>query len=107
MKPITFMGNALDAIRDFPPLVKREVGYQLDRVQRGFEPTDWKSIQAIDAGVSEIRIQHEGQYRVIYIAKFESAVYVLHAFNKKTQKTSKRDIDAVKRALKILKEMQS
>ncbi len=50
------MGNALDAIRDFPPLVKREVGYQLDRVQRGFEPTDWKPMQAIDAGVSEIRI---------------------------------------------------
>ena len=101
------MGNGLDAIRDFPQLVKREVGYQLDRVQRGFEPTDQKPMQAIDAGVSEIRIQHEGQYRVIYIAKFESAVYVLHAFNKKTQKTSKRDIDATKRAIKILKETQS
>ena len=101
------MGNALDAIRDFPQLVKREMGYQLDRVQRGFEPTDWKPMQAIDAGVSEIRIQHEGQYRVIYIAKFETAIYVLHAFNKKTQKTSKRDIETVKRTLKTLKELQS
>lgn len=101
------MGYALDAIRGFPPLVKREVGYQLDRVQRGFDPTDWKSMQTIGAGVSEIRIQHEGQYRIIYIAKYESAVYVLHAFNKKTQKTSKRDIEAAKRALKIFKEMQS
>ena len=64
-------------------------------------------MQAIDAGVSEIRIQHGGQYRVIYIAKFESAVYVLHAFNKKTQKTSKRDSDATKRAMKLLKETQS
>jgi len=71
----------------------------LDRVQRGLEPTDWKPMTSIGQGVREIRIQEQGQYRIIYVAKFEDAVYVLHAFRKKTQKMSKPGIDAGKRAL--------
>ncbi len=71
----------------------------MDRVQRSLEPTDWKPITSIGQGVREIRIQEQGQYRIIYVAKFEDAVYVLHAFRKKTQKTSGPDIDAGKRAL--------
>ncbi len=99
MKDIEFVGRSLEAIRDFPVDAKREAGYQLDRVQRGLEPTDWKPMTSIGQGVREIRIQEQGQYRIIYVAKFEDAVYVLHAFRKKTQKTSKPDIDAGKRAL--------
>jgi phage-related protein len=102
MKDIRFCGRSLEALRGFPAVAKREAGYQLDRVQHGLEPTDWKSMPSIGPGVREIRIKHEGQYRVIYVAKFADVVYVLHALRKKTRKTRKQDIDAAQHALKQL-----
>lgn len=59
---------------------------------------------AVGRGVREIRIHHRGQYRVVYVAKFEEAVYVLHAFQKKTQKTRKQDIEITKRRIRLIKE---
>ena len=106
MKGIEFLGASLKTVREFPTLAKREAGLQLDRVQRGLAPTDWKLMKSVGQGVREIRIQHEGQYRVIYVASFEKRVYVLHAFQKKTQKTSKQDLDTAKRALKEVSERQ-
>ena len=106
MKGIEFLGASLKTVREFPALAKREAGLQLDRVQRGLDPTDWKPMKSIGQGVREIRIQHEGQYRVIYVASFEKRVYVLHAFQKKSQKTSKQDLDTAKRALKEVLERQ-
>jgi len=100
MKGIEFLGASLKTVREFPALAKREAGLQLDRVQRGLDPTDWKPMKSVGQGVREIRIQHEGQYRVIYVASFEKRVYVLHAFQKKSQKTSKQDLDTAKCALK-------
>ena len=102
MKDIRFCGRSLKALRGFPADARREAGYQLDRVQHGLEPTDWKAM-SIGSGVREIRIMHEGQFRVIYIANLADAVYVLHAFQKKTQKTRKQDLDTAKQALKQLK----
>ena len=102
MKEIRFCGSSLEALRNFPAVAKREAGYQLDRVQHGLEPTDWKPMPSIGPGVREIRIMHEDQFRVIYIAKRADAVYVLHAFQKKSQKTRKQDIDVAKQALKQL-----
>ncbi len=104
MKDIRFCGRSLEELRGFPAVAKREAGYQLDRVQHGLEPTDWKPMPSIGSGVREIRIIHEGQFRVIYVAKFKDAVYVLHAFQKKTQKTRKQDIDTAKQALKQLQD---
>jgi phage-related protein len=102
MKDIRFRGRSLEVLRDFPAIAKREAGYQLDRVQHGLDPTDWKPMPSIGSGVREIRIMHEEQYRVIYVAKFADTVYVLHAFQKKNQKTRKQDIDAARQALKRL-----
>ena len=102
MKGIRFCGRSFDVPRGFPADAKREAGYQLDRVQHGLEPTDWKPMPSIGSGVREIRIMHEGQFRVVYVASFADAVYVLHAFHKKTRKTRKQDIDAAKQALKQL-----
>jgi phage-related protein len=96
----------LKTIREFPALAKREAGYQLDRVQHGLDPIDWKPMKSVGQGVREIRIQHEGQYRVIYVASFEDKVYVLHAFEKKTQKTGKQDLEAAKRAYREILERQ-
>jgi phage-related protein/predicted XRE-type DNA-binding protein len=91
-KPVEFRGSALDDLRAFPAAARREAGYQLDRVQHGREPDDWKPMNTIGRGVREIRIRDAaGVFRVLYVAKFDDAVYVLHCFQKKTQKTSKAD----------------
>jgi phage-related protein len=94
MKPVSFMGNSLDALRSFPDSARREAGFQIDRLQRGRDPDDWKPMKTVGAGVREIRVRDtSGAFRVIYIAALEDAVYVLHAFQKKSAATSKRDLD--------------
>jgi phage-related protein len=105
-KPIEFLGTALDDLRAFPILARREAGYQLDQVQRGLEPDDWKPMQIVGQGVREIRIRDAaGAFRIIYVAKFANAIYVLHCFQKKTQKTSKVDLNlAEKRYRDLTKE---
>lgn len=92
-KVMRWLGNSLDAVKDFSDEAKREAGHQLERVQEGHDPTDWKPMETVGAGVKEIRIRVEKAYRVLYVAKFSEAIYVLHAFEKKTQKTSKADLD--------------
>lgn len=105
MKTIIFAGKSLDRLKNFPLEAKREAGYQLDMVQRGLDPKDYKPMTTIGLGVKEIRVKDSaGIYRVIYIAKFEEAVYVLHAFQKKTQKTSQHDLALAKTALKQILE---
>lgn len=100
MKPIKFLGDSLNSIRQFPSDVRRETGYQLDRVQSGKLPDDWKPMNSIGLGVNEIRLRNkDGAFRVIYIAKLEDAVYVLHAFEKKSQRTSKTDIELARKRL--------
>lgn len=97
MKPICFLGNSLECLRDFPEDAKHDAGYQLEKVQRGEQPDDFKPMPSIGRGVEEIRIWDErGTYRVIYTARMADAVYVLHAFQKKTQVTAKRDIEMAK-----------
>ena len=100
MKPLYFVGSALEDLRAFPRAPRREAGYQLDRVQFGLEPNDWKPMTSIGHGVREIRIHHKGQYRVVYVARTNNAVHVLHAFQKKTQKTRKQDVEIARRRLK-------
>ncbi|MHB0888772.1 type II toxin-antitoxin system RelE/ParE family toxin [Acidithiobacillus sp.] len=108
-KPIEFSGNALDDLRAFPLAARRESGYQLDRVQNGQEPDDWKPMNSVGQGVREIRINDAaGIFRIIYVAKFADAIYVLHCFQKKTMKTGKMDVDlAAKRYRDLLKEQKS
>lgn len=93
MKDVVFLGSSLKDLRTFPDEARREAGYQLDRVQNGMDPVDWKLMKTIGTGVREIRIHTGGAFRVLYVAKFEEAIYVLHAFHKKTQQTSRQDID--------------
>ncbi|MDE2048288.1 MAG: type II toxin-antitoxin system RelE/ParE family toxin [Betaproteobacteria bacterium] len=106
-KPVEFRGSSLDDLRAFPLAAKREAGHQLDQVQCGHEPDDCKPMNTVGQGVKEIRIRDEaGAFRVLYVAKFADAVYVLHCFQKKTEKTSKADVDlASKRYRDLLKEL--
>ena len=92
-KSIVWIGSSRDDVRRFPRDARRKAGLELRAVQRGQEPTDFKPIPSVGAGVYEIRIHAQGAYRVFYVAKFEEAIYVLHAFQKKTQKTGRRDLE--------------
>lgn len=93
-KPIAFRGGALEDLRAFPLSARREAGYQLDQVQHGGDPDDWKPMPTVGPGVQEIRIRDEaGAFRVIFIARLADAIHVLHCFQKKTQKTSNADLD--------------
>jgi phage-related protein len=106
VKPIVFVGDSLKRLREFPDDVRQDAGYQLDKVQRGQSPDDGKPMPAIGKGVQEVRLWDEsGTYRVIFTARLREAVYVLHAFQKKTQSTSKRDLDVARdRLAQIIKE---
>ena len=97
-KDVVFVGGALDDLRAFPLSARREAGYQLDRVQSGRDPDDWKPMTSIGSGVREIRIRESnGAFRVIYVTTFDEAVFVLHCFRKTTQKTSREDLALAKR----------
>lgn len=97
MKPLRFLGDSLKCLRDFPEDARQDAGYQLDKVQNGGRPDDCKPMAAIGKGVEELRIwDDQGTYRVVYTARLARAVYVLHAFQKKTAVTSKRDIEIAK-----------
>jgi phage-related protein len=94
MKPVSFLGGSLAALRAFPQGARRRAGYQIDRVQRGLDPDDWKPMPTVGTGVREIRVRDEaGAFRVFYIATREEAVYVLHCFQKKSQRTNRLDIE--------------
>lgn len=105
MKPVDFCGDSLDALRAFPESARREAGYQIDKVQHGQEPDDWKPMASIGAGVKEIRVWDEaGTFRVVYLAKLADAVFVLHCFQKKTEQTSEKDIRLTRKRFKELME---
>jgi phage-related protein len=92
-KSIVWIGSSRDDLRRFSREARRMAGYQLRLVQQGKEPDDFKPMPSIGRGAYEIRVQLGDAYRVFYVAKFEEAVYVLHAFQKKTQKTARRDLE--------------
>jgi phage-related protein len=102
-KPVDFRGNALDELRSFPEAARRAAGFQIDRLQRGYDPDDWKPMPSVGKGVREVRIRDEaGAFRVIYLVKLGDAVYVLHCFQKKTRKTATSDIELARNRYKEL-----
>jgi phage-related protein len=93
MKPLHFVGSSREDLRELPESARETTGHQLFKVQQGKEPDNWKPMSTVGVGVQEIRVWDEsGTYRVFYVAKFEEAVYVLHVFEKRSQKTPKADI---------------
>lgn len=103
LKAVVWMGSSKDDLIAFPADVKREAGYQLESVQRGDEPHDWKPMSSVGPGVREIRIREpSGAFRVIYLATRPEAVYVLHCFQKKSQQTSREDLALAKARLKAV-----
>lgn len=108
-KGVRFIGGSLEALRAFPAEVRRALGTDLDAVQAGETPSNWDSFTEVGPGTMELRQKDsDGWYRVMYVAKFEEAVYVLHAFQKKTNRTSRQDVDAgIKRYKEMLEKRKS
>lgn len=90
-----------------PADVRRELGFGLRRVQRGELPRDWKPLSSVGAGVVEIRVDFEGAFRLMYIAKYAEGVYVLHVFQKKTRKTSRSDVALARTRLAAVRRVRN
>ena len=90
-KPLYWLATSLDDLRRFPEPARRQAGYELRRLQQGLEPTDWKPLSSIGLGVHEIRLHVGTAHRVFYVAKFTEAIYVEHAFEKRTQRMAPTD----------------
>jgi phage-related protein len=106
MKPVKFLGTSRADLLSFPQGVRSQVGQALYLVQEGGEPEDFKPMTTVGAGVYEIRVRdQEGVFRVIYVAKFKEAVYVLHAFQKKTQQTALSDLALAGKRYRSIEEL--
>lgn len=101
-RPLLWLGSSRKDVRAFPVAARRKVGHELDLLQQGLEPTDWKPFVTIGDGVSELRVRADGAFRVIYVAKFSDGIHVLHAFQKKTQRTSHLDIELARKRFRQL-----
>ncbi|MBN3500640.1 type II toxin-antitoxin system RelE/ParE family toxin [Burkholderia cenocepacia] len=102
-KPVVFVGSAQADLRGFPLLGRREAGHPIDQVQRGLAPDDWKPMRTIGVGVREIRLRDaSGAFRIVYVATFTEAVYVLHCLRKQSTRTNKTDIDLAARRYRAL-----
>ena len=101
MKPVASLGNSLEQLREFPQNARHDAGYQIEKLQQGEQPDDFKPMPAIGKGVEELRIRDKsGAYRVIYTARRTDTIYMLHAFQKKTSATSKHDMELAAQRLK-------
>ena len=106
-RPVVWLGTSRGDIRQFPADARQVAGFQLWRVQRGLDPNDWKPLVAVGLGVREIRIHTGLEHRVLYLAKFAEAVYVLHAFEKRSQKTPKAALELAKQRFRALLKQRS
>jgi len=104
MKLLKFAGSSLSDLREFPAEARRAAGFELWQVQCGLMPSDFKPLLGVGPGAYEIRVHVEGEWRVIYVAKFSDSIYVLHAFQKKTRKTRKEDLELAHRRYRQIKE---
>ena len=104
MKPVRFMGDSLKCLREFPADARRDIGYQIEALQQGAQPSDFKPMPTVGKGVEEIQVKEAGGvFRVIYTARVADAIFVLHAFQKKSQATPKRGLETARERFAQLK----
>ena len=107
LKQVVWIGSSRLDLMSFPREVQREVGHQISNVQHGEDPDDWKPFPSVGMGAQEIRVRIDGnQFRSIYVARFDEAVYVLHCFAKKTQRTSPRDVEIARQRYRLMAKMR-
>lgn len=99
MKPVLWVGSTRRDLRAFPKDARRRAGHELHQIQRGLDPSDWKPMPSVGAGVREIRIHTRLEHRVVYVANFEEGIYAIHAFEKKSRRTSRSDLELARSRL--------
>ena len=99
LKSLVCLGSSRDDLRGFPSEARERAGFELYRVQQGLEPRNWKPMPSVGPGVREIRVRVGREFRVLYVTKFADAIYLLYAFEKKSQKTLERDTELGKQRL--------
>jgi phage-related protein len=102
LKTLVWLGSSRNDVLHFPRNARQRAGYELYLVQSGLQPSDWKSMPSIGAGVQEIRVHTELEHRIFYVAKFEEAIYVIHAFEKKSRRTARYDLELTESRLSEL-----
>lgn len=105
-RPLLWLGRSREDVRSFPTIARQRAGYELYQVQCGLDPSDWKPMPAVGPGVREIRVHTDLEHRIIYVARFGAGVYVLHAFEKKSRKTLKADIELARIRLSAILRMR-
>ena len=104
LKPVEWVGSSRADLKRFPDPVKARMGFALYRAQAGLRHRDAKPLKGSGSGVLEVVSRHDGDtFRAVYTVRFETAVYVLHAFQKKARRgiaTPKQELDTVRRRLK-------
>lgn len=101
-KALFWLGSSRSDVRSFPAAARRSAGFQLRRVQKGLEPNDWRSIPSVGPGAREIRVHTGLEHRVFYIATFSEGIYIIHAFEKRTRKTPRHDLELARSHLREL-----
>lgn len=97
-----WLGSSRAEVRRFPILARKKVGHELFQVQQGLTPSDWKTMTSVGSGVIELRIHAGEEFRVLYVARFQEAIYVLHAFEKRTRQTRQVDVELARKRLRDL-----
>lgn len=103
MKETQWAGDSLEVLKEFPKTVRVQLGQEIQRIQRGREPKDWKPMKSVGPGVREIRVKYRGEYRAFYVTNIGNQIIILHAFRKKTRTTAKKDIELARTRLKVAK----
>ena len=101
-KPLLWLGTSRNDVREFPEMARGKVGHELFLVQQGLTPSDWKPMTTVGPGVVELRIHTGEEFRVIYLARFEEGIYVLHAFEKRSRQIRTVDINLAQKRLRDL-----
>ena len=104
VKALFWLGSSRDDVRGFPAEPRRAIGHELYQVQQGLQASSWKPMTTVGTGVVELRVQVERAFRVLYVAKFDEGIYVLHAFEKRTRRTRQTDVAVARKRLKDLEQ---
>ncbi len=110
IKPVVWVGDALEQVQSFPKAVRSDIGAALYDVQLGTKPPKAKPFHGVASGVLEIVTRFEtNTYRTVYAVQIGRRVYVLHAFQKKApkgRKTPKLDVEMIARRYKEAVQME-
>ncbi len=107
VKALVWLGSSRTDVWGFPDDARQVIGHELFQVQRGLQPSSWRPMPSVGPGVVELRVHLKAAFRVLYVAKFEEGIYVLHAFQKRTRRTARVDVELARKRLRDLEQQRA